>query len=222
MSSSGLALRKLTGCLQDAWSSVRCFGDEYDTISEGTGGARRLSDDLQSMYQLIFHRYFRVLCWFSRKSRKHSKNQWKPTHIVTNLWKSVGRSTAGHQRDAGDRPCRLILCGIHPQSTPHYSKHPGANPWASWAPSHPTTQLNFPVHNPFSCTQLINFFRRFFIDFFLYIILKKNWILYTSKNAARPAGTLVEICRKPKIGSNYAWKLLNFSSVETEVWENRE
>ena len=54
VSSSGLALRKLTGCLQDAWSSVGCFGDEYHTISEGTGDARRLSDDLQSTYEPIF------------------------------------------------------------------------------------------------------------------------------------------------------------------------
>ena len=143
VSPSDLALRKLTGCLQDAWSSVGCFGDDYHTISEGTGGARRLSDDLQSMYQLVFHWCFRVLCWFSRKSRKLSKNQWKWTKINKNLWKSVDRSTVCHQRDAGHRPCRLILCGNHPQSTPHYSKHPGDNPWAWGVPNRSATQLNF-------------------------------------------------------------------------------
>ena len=55
VSPSDLALLKLTGCLQDAWSSVGCFGDDYHTISEDMGGARRLADDIQSTYQLIFH-----------------------------------------------------------------------------------------------------------------------------------------------------------------------
>ena len=39
---SDLKLLKLTGCLQDAWSSVACFGDDYHTISEARavpGGA---------------------------------------------------------------------------------------------------------------------------------------------------------------------------------------
>ena len=51
---SDLALRKLAGCLQDAWSGAGCFGDDYHTILEDMGGAQRLSDDLQSTYQLIF------------------------------------------------------------------------------------------------------------------------------------------------------------------------
>ena len=37
-----VALLKHTGCLQDARNSVGCFGDDYHTISEDTGGAWRL------------------------------------------------------------------------------------------------------------------------------------------------------------------------------------
>ena len=48
VSPSDLALLKLTGCLQDVWSRVGRFGDDYHTISEDTDGVRRLSDDLQS------------------------------------------------------------------------------------------------------------------------------------------------------------------------------
>ena len=55
VSPSDLALRKLTGCLQDDWSSVGCFGDDYYTISEDVSGARRLAHDIQSTYQPIFH-----------------------------------------------------------------------------------------------------------------------------------------------------------------------
>ena len=36
-----LAPLKYTGCLQDAWSSVGCFGDAYHTISEDAAGAWR-------------------------------------------------------------------------------------------------------------------------------------------------------------------------------------
>ena len=36
-----MALLEHTGCLQDAWNSVGCFGDDSHTISEGTGGAWR-------------------------------------------------------------------------------------------------------------------------------------------------------------------------------------
>ena len=76
-------------------------------------------------------------------SAKINENQQKSTEINKNLWKSVDRSTVCHQRDAGHRPCPLILCGNHPQSTPHYSKHPGDNPWAWGAPNRSATQLNF-------------------------------------------------------------------------------
>ena len=90
MSSSGLALRKLTGCLQDAWSSVGCFGDEYHTVSEGTGGTRRLSDDLQSMYQLFFidiSEYTCIMLIFAKiketqqKSMKANKYHYKSMKI---------------------------------------------------------------------------------------------------------------------------------------------
>ena len=133
-----LALLKHTGCLQDAWNSVGCFRNDYHTISEDTGGARRLSDDTQSMYQLIFHWCFRVFVDFA----KIKETQQKSMKINKKQWKSVDTSTVCHQRDAGHRPCPLILCGNHPQSTPHYSKHPGDTRWAWGGPNRSVTQVN--------------------------------------------------------------------------------
>ena len=73
-----LALLKHTGCLQDAWNSVGCFGDDYHTTSEDAAGAWRpltiCAVDVSTVFPLTVHRFF-IFSWFSRKIMKNNRNQ---------------------------------------------------------------------------------------------------------------------------------------------------
>ena len=120
-----MALLKHTGCLQDAWNSVGCFGDDYHTISEDIGGAWRplmACTWCVNRFSIDFHGVFVEFPWFLQifmiflenyeKSMKLNKNQWKVNR------KTVDTSTAGHQRAPGTAGV-LWYCVVIIPKAPH-------------------------------------------------------------------------------------------------------
>ena len=111
---------------------------------------------------------FQSFCWFSRKSRKLSKNQWKSTktnenRLIYRLY--VIRETPGTARV-------LWYCVVIIPKAPHTTPsilETGDNPWAWGAPNRSATQLN-----------LFSFFSDLF-SFFSVQNPEKIKDLYTSK-----------------------------------------
>ena len=95
-------------CLQDAWNSVGCFGDDYYAISDDPDGARgplMTCRRCVNWFLLIFHWVFddfHCFSWISMKingnwwkSMKNCEKQWKPmeiNEISLNLVISNGRA----------------------------------------------------------------------------------------------------------------------------------
>ena len=131
MSPSDLSLLKLTGCLQDTWSGVGCFGDDYHTVShyqtESTGGARRplmTCSQCTSWVSIDFSLGFADFPSFSLIFMKTNQNNEKSMKTQLTHRLQVITQTSEVRRAP---PVPLILYGNRPQITPHHYKRPGGN-----------------------------------------------------------------------------------------------